>query len=176
MDGWKERSAGGEREREEGKGQIYREREGMEGKKIKQIGMQHTTTGGWNEGGVKLGQLGVPAPGERVGSILSLSLSPVFPYTPARTRERARSRHASAYMHALPPSLSSCFSYFPSFPPSSVVSAQQPVANPETHVGRSESAANEKREREREREGGFVADATCRWIARESGFSRSRSY
>lgn len=73
MDGWKERSAGGERE--ERIGQIYREREGMEGKKIKQIGMQHTTTGGWNKGGVKLGQLGVPAPGERVGSILSLSLS-----------------------------------------------------------------------------------------------------
>lgn len=30
--------------------------------KIKQIGMQRTTTGGWNEGGVKLGQLGVAAP------------------------------------------------------------------------------------------------------------------
>lgn len=119
----------------------------MEGKKIKQIGMQRTT-GGWNEGGVKLGQLGVPAPGKRVGSIFSLSLSLVFSYTPARTRERAR-RHASAYMHALPPSLFSCFSYFPSFPPSSVVSAQQPVANPETHVGRSRRAANEKREKEK---------------------------
>lgn len=103
-------------------------------KKIKQIGMQHTTTGGWNEGGVKLGQLGVPASGERVGSILSLSLSLVSSYTPARTRERAR-RHAGAYMHALPPSLfSSAFLIFlPSFPPSSVVSTQQPVANPETH-------------------------------------------
>lgn len=102
-------------------------------KKIKQIGMQHTTTGGWNEGGVKLGQLGVPASGERVGSILSLSLSLVSSYTPARTRERAR-RHAGAYMHALPPVVVLlCFSYFPSFPPSSVVSTQQPVANPETH-------------------------------------------
>lgn len=49
-------------------------------------------------------------------------------------------------MHALPSSLFSCFSYFPSFPPSSVVSAQQPVANPETHVEWSEKAANEKRE------------------------------
>lgn len=89
-----------------------RQREGMEGKKIKQIGMQHTTTGGWNEGGVKLGQLGVPASGERVGSILSLSLSLVSSYTPARTRERAR-RHAGAYMHALPPSLfSSAFLIF----------------------------------------------------------------
>lgn len=121
----------------------------MEGKKIKQIGMQHTTTGGWNEGGVKLGQLGVPAPGERVGSILflSLSLSLVFSYTPARTRERAR-RHASAYMHALPPSLFSCFSYFPFFPSSSVVSAQQPVANPETHVEQRESREWKERERD----------------------------
>lgn len=45
-----------------------REREGRIGRgvsgreKIKQIGMQRTTTGGWNEGGVKLGQLGVAAP------------------------------------------------------------------------------------------------------------------
>lgn len=61
----------------------------MEGKKIKQIGMQHTTTGGWNEGGVKLGQLGVPASGERVGSILFLSLSLVFSYAGTYTRAGA---------------------------------------------------------------------------------------
>lgn len=168
-DGWVERGGCGGRQKRGKRTDVESEEEWKE-KKIKQIGMQHTTTDGWNEGGVKLGQLGVPAPGERVGSILSLSL--VFSHTPARTRERAR-RHASAYMHALPPSLSSCFSYFPSFPPSSVVSAQQPVANPETHVGWNKRAANEK---EREREGGFVAGATCRWIARELGFSRSRSY
>lgn len=65
-----------------------KERGEMEGKKIKQIGMQHTTTGGWNEGGVKLGQqLGVPAPGERVGSILSLSL--VFSSTRRHVHGRA---------------------------------------------------------------------------------------
>lgn len=58
-------------------------------------------------------------------------------------------------MHALPPSLFSCFSYFPSFPPSSVVSAQQPVANPETHVERSERDANEKKG---EREGWIRCD------------------
>lgn len=43
--------------------------------------------------------------------------------------------------------VSSCFSYFPSFSPSSVVSMQQLVANPETHVERSERAASEKREK-----------------------------
>lgn len=53
----------------------HRERGGMEGKKIKQIGMQHTTTGGWNEGGVKLGQLGVPVLLERGWRINTLSLS-----------------------------------------------------------------------------------------------------
>lgn len=53
---------GGEREGEarEREGRIGRGVSGRE--KIKQIGMQRTTTGGWNEGGVKLGQLGVAAP------------------------------------------------------------------------------------------------------------------
>lgn len=51
-----------------------RERSGRE--KIKQIGMQHTTTGGWNEGGVKLGQLGVATPGgwDQYSLFLSSSL------------------------------------------------------------------------------------------------------
>lgn len=60
------------REKSEKKTDIESEEEWKE--KIKQIGMQHTTTGGWNEGGVKLGQLGVSAPGGRVGSIFSLFL------------------------------------------------------------------------------------------------------
>lgn len=81
---WRGRKERAEREKEQGrKKEKKKEREKARQtpgarrngrKKIKQIGMQHTTTGGWNEGGVKLGQLGVPAPGERVGSILSLSL------------------------------------------------------------------------------------------------------
>lgn len=169
MDG-KRRGAGGERKREKNR---HRERGGMEGKKIKQIGMQHTTPGGWNEGGVKLGQLGVPAPGERVGSILSLSLSLVFSYTPARTRERAR-RHASAYMHALPPSLCLFLLFLFSFLLSFIGRLHAAARGKSRNTRRTKRESRERKERERE--GGFVAGATCRWIARELGFSRSRSY
>lgn len=65
-------------------GDRHRERGGMEGKKIKQIGMQHTTTDGWNEGGVKLGQLGVPTSG-REGGINTLSFFRLLLHTHTRT-------------------------------------------------------------------------------------------
>lgn len=99
--GWKEKGAGERARRKRRERDRHRERGGIEGKKIKQIGMQHTTTGGWNEGGVKLGQLGVPTSGERVGSILSLSL--VFFYTYVDTHTRTSAQTRELYLHRCSP-------------------------------------------------------------------------
>lgn len=76
--------------------------------------MQHTTTGGWNEGGVKLGQLGVAAP--RGWDQYSLFLSSALP------RSRVHDLHGIHYTgqweHDREPLrfsllfLSSCFPFF----------------------------------------------------------------
>lgn len=87
--GGKKRTRGRGREEKSEKETDIESEEKRKEKKIKQIGMQHTTTGGWNEGGVKLGQLGVPTSGERVGSILSLSLVFFYTYVDTHTRTSA---------------------------------------------------------------------------------------
>lgn len=138
----------------------------MEGKKIKQIGMQHTTTDGWNKGGVKLGQLGVSVAGERVGSILSLSL--VFSST-ARTRERAR-RHASAYMHARF-SPRRCLPIFLIFLPASFIGRLRAAAHGKSRNARQDKALDARAE---EKEGGFRSPARRADGSLQSRFSRSR--
>ena len=76
--------------------------------------MQHTTTGGWNEGGVKLGQLGVAAP--RGWDQYSLFLSSALPcsrvhhlhgiyYTGQWEHDREPLRFSLLF-------LSSCFPFF----------------------------------------------------------------
>lgn len=121
--------------------------------------MQHTTTGGWNEGGVKLGQLGVPTSGERVGSILSLSL--VFFYTYVDTHTRTSAQTRELYLHRCSPAfflfLSSLLLFFLPHRLRAAACGKSRNTRFETECeiwkGRKKKKANS-------------SCATCRWIAR----------
>lgn len=90
---------------EERKGEEERERRigrGVSGReKIKQIGMQRTTTGGWNEGGVKLGQLGVAAPRgwDQYSLFLSSALAPTIATAHRDTRTFLRFSPLFSFLH-----------------------------------------------------------------------------
>ena len=123
---------------EERKGEEERERRigrGVSGReKIKQIGMQRTTTGGWNEGGVKLGQLGVAAPRgwDQYSLFLSSALAPTIATAHRDTRTFLRFSPLFSFLHTYTHIYIYIYIYTPVFlfPRWFVTRASQPIPPP----------------------------------------------
>ena len=164
---------------EERKGEEERERErerrigrGVSGReKIKQIGMQRTTTGGWNEGGVKLGQLGVAAPRgwDQYSLFLSSALAPTIATAHRDTRTFLRFSPLFSFLHThthiyLYIYIHTCFPF------SSMVRYARLAANPSPRGRRNErkdesSSLRGERVTRRERERERSPSPRIRWIA-----------